>query len=95
MSATYELSEFRDQPTRRKHVPVLFREEPVVPREFTAVGMPVGPQRRPALRGRRWDLFAQLANGPYLRALILRWHYEWCAVALCDGYYESYQLRLP
>lgn len=74
-------SEFRDEPTRRKPMPVLFREEPIVPREFTAVGIPVGLHRMPGPRARRWDLFAQLANGPHLRALVLS-----------DGYYESYQL---
>jgi hypothetical protein len=47
-------------------LPVLFREEPYVPREHTAAGVHL-PPRRPH-RKRRLDLFAQLLAGPFLAA---------------------------
>lgn len=50
-------------------LPVLFRDEPVVPREFTSVSAGLPPiQRRRPHRRRRLDLFTQLLNGPFLAA---------------------------
>jgi hypothetical protein len=46
-----------------RSMPVLFREEPCVPREHTIAGVRLAP-RRP----RRFDLFAQLLAGPFLAA---------------------------
>lgn len=50
-------------------MPVLFRDEPFIPREFTAVaaGLPPIHRRRP-YRRRRPDIFTQLLNGPFLAA---------------------------
>jgi hypothetical protein len=47
-------------------LPVLFRHEPVVPVDRTAVG--IGIHRRKPLRHRRLDLFWQLKAGPFLAA---------------------------
>jgi hypothetical protein len=50
-------------------MPVLFREEAIVPREFTVVaaGLPPIHRRRPH-RHRRLDIFTQLLGGPFLAA---------------------------
>jgi hypothetical protein len=47
-------------------IPVLFRHEPAVSVDHTAVG--IGIRRRKPLRHRRLDIFWQLKRGPFLAA---------------------------
>jgi len=47
-------------------IPVLFREDPVVPIDNTSAG--IGIQRRRPQRPRRLDLFCQLVDGSCLAA---------------------------